>query len=135
MFRYILIGISALILSPAWAEQSNGDAAAGAALFAQQCAVCHGRDAAGNGPMAGALMVQPSDLTSLTSRNNGTFPTARVVYRIDGRDPLVSHGSPMPIWGELFDGQDAAIKAETGQPILTSRPVVDLVAYLETVQD
>jgi hypothetical protein len=54
--------------------------------------------------------------------------------RIDGREPLVSHGSPMPVYGDFFEGDDAAVKAETGQPILTSRAVVDLLAYLEGVQ-
>ena len=57
-----------------------------------------------------------------------------VVQRIDGRDPLVSHGSPMPVYGPYFEGQDTAIKTDVGQPILTSKPIADLVAYLKTLQ-
>ena len=57
-----------------------------------------------------------------------------MVKRIDGRDPLVAHGSPMPIYGDFFQGQDAALKTESGQPIITSTPVTDLVAYLEGLQ-
>lgn len=83
--------------------------------------------------MAGVLVIQPTNLTELSGQD-GTFPTARVVARIDGRDPLVSHGSPMPVYGPYFEGQDTAIKAPTGQPILTSMPIADLVAYLETLQ-
>jgi hypothetical protein len=54
--------------------------------------------------------------------------------RIDGRDPLVSHGSMMPVYGDFFEGTDVATKAETGQPIMTSQPIVDLLAYLQSLQ-
>ncbi len=108
----------------------------GEAYYMQHCATCHGLDATGNGPMAGVLLVQPSDLTGLSARNDGVFPTIRVVMRIDGRDPLVSHGSPMPVYGQFFQqGADVAIKAPSGQPILTSEPIVDLLAYLQNLQD
>ncbi len=111
------------------------DAKAGAALYDLHCSVCHGLDARGGGPLAPALLLQPPNLRTLASRHEGVFPVARIVSRIDGRDPLVSHGSPMPVYGEFFEGDDTALKAETGQPIMTSKPVVDLVAYLEGVQE
>ncbi len=110
------------------------DAKIGEELYMHYCATCHGIDATGQGPMASVLVVQPTDLTSLTDED-GLFPTARVVARIDGRDPLVSHGSPMPVYGPYFDGQDTSMKTPQGQPILTSQPIVDLVTYLETLQD
>jgi len=107
----------------------------GEADYRQYCATCHGGDATGAGPMAGVLLVQPPDLTRLSARNNGVFPVVRVVSRIDGRDPLVSHGSDMPVYGQFFEqGPAVALKAQTGQPILTSQPIADLVAYLENVQ-
>ncbi len=108
----------------------------GDAYYLQHCATCHGLDARGNGPMASVLLVQPPDLTQLSAGNDGVFPTIRVVMRIDGRDPLVSHGSPMPVYGQFFQqGADVAIKAPSGQPILTSQPIVDLLTYLQTLQD
>ena len=109
------------------------DAENGGHLYLRHCATCHGIEATGQGPMAGVLVIQPTDLTKLAGAN-GVFPRARVVARIDGRDPLVSHGSPMPVYGPFFEGQDTAIKTNDGQPILTSQPIVDLVAYLETLQ-
>ncbi|GAA6161532.1 hypothetical protein NBRC116589_37060 [Ruegeria sp. HU-ET01832] len=109
------------------------DVQEGAKLYQHYCATCHGIDATGQGPMAGVLVIQPTDLTALASAD-GTFPVARVVARIDGRDPLVSHGSPMPVYGPYFDGQDTSMKTPQGQPILTSQPIVDLVAYLQTLQ-
>ncbi len=84
--------------------------------------------------MAPSLLVQPTDLTQLTNGNNGVFPTLRVVMRIDGRDPLVSHGSDMPVYGDFFEGRPAMTKVETGQPIATSEPIVDLLAYLDGLQ-
>ncbi len=111
------------------------DAEVGEALYQTHCAACHGIEATGNGPMAPILTLQPPNLRTLTARYDGVFPVVRVVTRIDGRDPLVAHGSPMPVYGDFFEGDDTALKAETGQPIMTSRAIVDLVAYLEGVQE
>jgi mono/diheme cytochrome c family protein len=110
------------------------DVAEGEDHFARFCATCHGADAKGQGPMASVLVIQPVDLTALSAGNGGVFPTERVVMRIDGRDPLVSHGSPMPVYGPFFEGDDASMKTPAGQPILTSQPIIDLVAYLESLQ-
>ncbi|MDT8855750.1 cytochrome c [Paracoccaceae bacterium Fryx2] len=110
------------------------DADKGRDLYLRHCASCHGEAGQGNGPMAPTLTLQPPDLTALTERNNGVFPTVRVVMRIDGREPLVAHGSPMPVYGPFFEGIFAAMKAPDGMPIITSQPVVDLVAWLESVQ-
>ncbi|WP_108815238.1 c-type cytochrome [Loktanella sp. Alg231-35] len=110
------------------------DAMQGEALFGFYCATCHGTDARGDGPMSPSLVVPPADLSTLAARGEGVFPTLRVIMRIDGRDPLVSHGSMMPVYGDFFAGTDVATKAETGQPIMTSQPIVDLLAYLKALQ-
>lgn len=108
------------------------DAARGAVTFARHCAACHGADADGTGPMAAVLTVPPTDLTRLAAK--GAFPTIRVVMRIDGRDALVAHGSPMPLFGQLYERQDTTITAPDGTPVLTSREIADLVAHLMAVQ-
>ena len=122
---------SLISVTPALAQ----DTKAGQQVFMDLCATCHGVDARGFGPMAAVLTLQPSDLTALAKDNGGTFPTGRVVGRIDGRDPLVSHGSPMPVFGRYFEGEDASLKTQGGQPILTSQPIVDLVGWLESIQE
>ena len=81
------------------------------------------------------LTLRPTDLTRLATTNGGTFPTIRLVIQIDGRGPVVCHGSPMPIYGEFFAGRDVTMKAPNGIPILTSQPVVNLVVWLEGTQD
>jgi mono/diheme cytochrome c family protein len=111
------------------------DADQGRALYQTHCASCHGADAEGQGPLAPALVLQPVNLTTLSSRNDGTFPLQRVLKRIDGTDPLVSHGSPMPVFGPYFEGgADVPMKLADGQPILVPQPMADLVAYLMSVQ-
>lgn len=120
-----------LLAAPALAS----DPLAGEDLYMNHCATCHGIEATGQGPMAGVLMIAPVDLTHLAAGNDGVFPTVRVAFRIDGRDPLVSHGSPMPVYGPFFEGEDVSLKAPNGQPILTSKPIADLLAYLETLQE
>lgn len=134
MIRSILGAVSLTVLTaisqPTWAQ----DVETGAQLYQHYCATCYGLDATGHGPMAGVLVIQPTNLKTLNNAE-GVFPTARVVGRIDGRDPLVSHGSPMPVYGPYFEGNDTAIKTPAGQPILTSKPIADLVAYLKTLQE
>lgn len=129
--RLFLTAVFGFLASAAAAQ----DVALGSAIYGRYCATCHGIDAKGNGPMAPSLLLQPPNLTTLQARNDGVLPIARIVTRIDGRDPLVSHGSPMPVYGEFFEGTDAPVKAETGQPIMTSEPVLHLLAWLKTVQE
>jgi mono/diheme cytochrome c family protein len=127
--RYLLIALLAAC-PPALAQ----DTARGEELYGLHCAACHGATARGDGPMAGVMVIKPPNLTTLTERYEGVFPVERVVTRIDGRDPLVSHGSDMPVYGWFFEGQDVALKTASGQPIMTSQPVVDLVSWLQQVQ-
>ena len=76
----------------------------GPVLYKAYCAVCHGTDGKGAGPMARYLKVKPSDLTTLTLRNHGKFPMARVQKLIAGDEELpAGHGTrSMPVWGPIF---------------------------------
>jgi mono/diheme cytochrome c family protein len=80
------------------------DSLEGPALFKSYCAVCHGTNAKGTGPMAIALKTSPSDLTRIAARNGGVFPTARVERIIAGEEPIPGgHGTgTMPVWGPIF---------------------------------
>lgn len=134
--RILSFTITVLCGFSVWAQETPppGNAASGRDLYTRYCATCHGIDARGDGPMASVLILQPADLTALAAGNDDIFPVARVVMRIDGRDPLVSHGSPMPLFGEFFEGSSVALRAPNGQPVFTSQPVADLVAYIEELQ-
>lgn len=72
-------------------------------LFRAHCAVCHGVDGKGNGPMAARLKATVPDLTRIAQRNAGTFPAERIRSIIAGDKVLNGHGSrEMPIWGPIF---------------------------------
>ena len=75
----------------------------GKQMFEAYCAACHGRGGKGDGPAAAALKVRPADLTGLTGRNNGKFPSLQVAKTITGQAGTPAHGSrEMPIWGPVF---------------------------------
>ncbi len=113
--------------SPALADE-------GKKFYTVHCSSCHGVQARGNGKMAALLPGPVADLTKLSSANNGRFPTARVIRRIDGREPLESHGLPRPIWSKRL-GRTGQVAVETEHgPIEADPTVVDIVAWLETLQ-
>jgi mono/diheme cytochrome c family protein len=97
-------------------------------LYRHYCATCHGKDATGNGPVAGALKVPPPDLTVLARRQKGVFPAAEVEAVIRGGPAVPAHGSgEMPVWGPIFralDPSDARVKMR----------IASLVAHIESVQ-
>ena len=81
----------------------------GSVSFDLYCASCHGRQGKGDGPTAAALRTRPANLTTLTSRNGGTFPRERVLAFVEGSSRTPSHGSPeMPVWGPTLRGLDAS---------------------------
>lgn len=117
------------------AAAAEPDAAAGREVFLEFCAVCHGTEARGDGPMVELLTVMPPDLTRLAAENGGVFPMIRVVRQIDGRDPLLAHGGEMPLFGARFGLPDSSLTAETGQPIVTAGPIADVATYLMSIQE
>jgi len=79
------------------------NAADGAEMYRTYCAVCHGLDGKGGGPAAPALKQSVPDLTLLSKRNGGEFPTFRVSNLIQGDNLVAAHGSrDMPMWGDVF---------------------------------
>ena len=133
MYRTIIAGFAALATLGTAPVQAQ-DLAAGERLYQTHCAYCHGPTGQGDGAKAEEMAIKPRNLTRLAADNSGVFPMLDVVMRIDGRTAIVAHGSPMPVFGEYFEGTDAILKSEAGQPILTSQPVADLVAWIESLQ-
>jgi mono/diheme cytochrome c family protein len=75
----------------------------GPAIYQARCASCHGADAKGNGPVAQVLKLPPTDLTSISKRNGGTFPAVRIVKIVTFGDDMAAHGTRMmPVWGTIF---------------------------------
>ena len=116
------------------AAASAQDADEGKVLFMDHCATCHGTSARGDGPMAAVLSVEPPDLTELADRNSGAFPTDYVVRRVDGREEVLAHGGPMPVFGMILEGESGVVDAPDGSPIFTTAAIVDLTEWLRTIQ-
>lgn len=137
--RPILAAIAlASALAGAVAAQSPedpGSIEAGAAVYEVFCRSCHGAEGRGDGPFGDLISVAPADLTQLSARNGGAFPTFEVMRRIDGRDPVEGHGVIMPVFGPLFDVEVAIGKTGAGQPVVTSRSIIDLAAWIESIQE
>jgi mono/diheme cytochrome c family protein len=103
---------------------------AGRDLFEFYCAPCHGRDGKGEGHAAAALKVPPANLTTLSERNQGRFPTAKVEAAIKGEGTLSTpaHGSrEMPVWGPIFRGLDKREAVNTAR-------IQNIVKYIESLQ-
>jgi mono/diheme cytochrome c family protein len=112
MKRLVMIGLAACwMLIPARSQKARDtesirliDSLQGKALYTAYCAVCHGRDGKGGGPMSKSLKSATPDLTRIAARSRGTFPEARVQRVISGEEQLpAGHGTrEMPVWGPIF---------------------------------
>jgi len=106
----------------------------GRALFAENCAVCHGGDARGGGPMAENLSPAPPDLTALSLGNGGVFPREAVLSTVDGYTRHGGDDLDMPEFGILLEGDLVPFDSGDGRQTPTPRKLVALVEYLETLQ-
>lgn len=107
--------------------------------YMSQCASCHGPKGHGDGPVAAVLKTAPPDLTMITSRYSGTFPTDQIVMMIDGRNMINPHGDRnMPVWGDRYF--TAAVERAQSVPhdvdaqAMALGRVTALVSYLESIQ-
>jgi mono/diheme cytochrome c family protein len=107
----------------------------GEAEFLNSCAVCHGVEGKGDGPLGDELMKRPADLTRISQRNGGTFPYARVFSIIDGRYVVPGHGErEMPVWGRQFLVDDTDLYGPAGGEIVTNERIHALAGYVESLQ-
>lgn len=139
---YIVIGVligGALqlgLLSAAQGQAGKPDETArlihsveGPALYKAYCAVCHGIDGRGRGPLAASLKTPPSDLTRI-ARSSGGFPSARIERIISGEEPAAAGHGPrdMPVWGPVFS--QIAWDQDLGRI-----RIHNLAKYLEAIQE
>ncbi len=101
----------------------------GAKAYVAYCASCHGLKGLGDGPVAASLKIPPPDLTTLTRRNQGQFPSSRVAESIKGETSTQAHGSAdMPVWGPAFRNMDGRSEGAT------KVRVHNLVRHIESLQ-
>jgi len=104
--------------------------ASGKEMFVSYCASCHGKDAKGDGPAAGALKQAPADLTSLAKQNGGKYPADKVTSVLRGQTTLMAHGDQdMPVWGPVF------WKMSQGHEEQVQMRIANLNQYIESLQE
>lgn len=107
-------------------------AASGTQMYVTYCAACHGTKATGDGPAAQALKTRPVDLTLLSQKNNGVFPTNHVMSVLQFGVANPAHGSAeMPIWGDLFLSLNSSSQSA---PTLVRQRVFNLTTYIKQIQ-
>ena len=107
--------------------------------YLSKCASCHGKDAKGDGPVAGSLKQKVADLTVLTKNSGGVFPFARTYDVIDGREAVAAHGPrDMKVWGNEYWEEGAGLLRENTTPEELSSfargRIIALIGYIYTLQ-
>jgi len=99
--------------------------------FVAQCAVCHGTDGTGGGPLANLLRTPPPDLSTISKRHGGEFPFGLIYGAIDGRPFPQSHGTrQMPIWGREIENEGTRPNSET----YVRGRILELILFLRSIQ-
>jgi mono/diheme cytochrome c family protein len=128
----VLAGLAlVLAATPGWAQSDDAAATetaeSGQDLYFRLCALCHGLEGYGNGPLADAMKVGPTDLTRLAAQHGGEFPSAKIADVVRNGGGVLGHGSPaMPAWGLYF--------AEKRKPEVARGRIKALVDYIESIQ-
>lgn len=125
------LGLLPLLVLPACVEDSVPD---GRMQFVDQCQICHGADAKGQGALAPTLPVKPSNLTTIAARNGGVFPRNAVAATIDGLNRGEHPLNVMPEFG-AGDMGPLIMTEEDGVPVPIPANLLALVDYLETIQE
>lgn len=105
-----------------------------AAVFAENCAACHGSGGRGDGPMAGNLTQILPDLTTIARRNGGTFPRDQVMSIIDGYNRGSHFNAAMPEFGAGDLGPTIIVENPDGTGTPIPARLLALADYLESLQ-
>lgn len=125
--RYAIV-LAALVLAGCVEEPIDGRTA-----YMENCAGCHGVDGRGDGPAARDLAVAPPDLTTITARNGGIFPTNQVMSTIDGLDRGAHFSAAMPEFGAGDLGETVIVENDgLGTPV--PMRLLLLTEYLQSIQ-
>ena len=131
-------GLGLLVLAAPQAASAEAGTM-GELEFRNNCAACHGPAGLGDGPVASVLSTPPKPLTTLARRNDGRFPTDRIIQIIDGRADVKAHGSrDMPVWGDRYSAEAQDIAAPGAQALARESYVrgriAELVLFLQSIQ-
>lgn len=130
--RFPFILVSAVALSLTACTQQAPDKR-GAELYATYCTSCHGTSGQGDGPLAASFGKPPANLTLISRRNGGAFPTEDVMAQINGYKGRHQFGG-MPEFEQDLNGPMVDWVSASGEVIKTPQGLIDLARYLESIQ-
>jgi mono/diheme cytochrome c family protein len=130
-YPVVLFCAGIVFLLAAHARASAGDPAAdetnGRNLYIGHCAICHGVDGAGQGPLAQAMKIVPADLTQIAAKHGGAFPDAKVRDVIRNGGAVLGHGTTAMLpWGLYF--------SERRNPGVANARIEALTKYIKSIQ-
>jgi mono/diheme cytochrome c family protein len=97
-------------------------------MYTEYCAACHGADGKGNGPAASEFKQPPTNLTTLSKKNNGDYPADKIYLTLKFGTNTPAHGTlKMPIWMDLFRSLDSSDG-------FSKLRMHNLVEYIRTIQ-
>ncbi len=119
-----------------FAEEPYDTEEQGKIRFTDNCALCHGSSAKGDGVFAKLLTIDTPDLTRLKKDNGGFFPYREVYLMVDGREEVLLHGPRyMPIWGDRFNSSTWSSVSEEHADTLVRGTIFELLIYLDSIQE
>lgn len=136
MNRTFIPLLAASLALGACVDQPDADTSmeAGALLFAENCAACHGVDGKGAGDFGAQLLTVPPDLTTLSAQAGGVFPRDYIMGVIDGFDRGNHFSAAMPEFGAGDLGPVVIVEVEgLGTPVPSK--LLALAAYIESIQE
>lgn len=95
--------------------------------YVRYCALCHGLEGTGLGPLAEAMKAAPANLTLIARRHGGKFPEDYVKQVIANGGGIKGHGSTaMLAWSSFFSDEP-----DLGSP---DARIDELTHYIERLQ-
>ena len=108
---------------------------AGKVLYEQNCVSCHGLEGKGDGLRAARLNTPPPDLTKIAARRDGVWPMLEVMAILDGYSRNTLPREDMPVFENFLDNEMSEFDTGNGVVTLVPTKLLDIVYYLETLQD
>jgi mono/diheme cytochrome c family protein len=115
---------------PVAANQAVVTDVSGQEEFQRYCALCHGSDGRGTGPLtdADAMKKSAADLTQIAKNNGGVFPFSKVADTIRDGGGVAGHSpSRMLAWGKIFGAESDPVKAKA--------IIMEVTRYVEGLQE
>lgn len=128
--RHLILFVPFLVFGSSLEAASTGEG-----LYAQNCVSCHGVTGRGDGPNASELGTTPADLTKMAARRDGVWPMLEVMAIIDGYSRNTLPREDMPVFENFLDNEMVEFDTGNGVEILVPSKLIEIVNYLETLQD